>query len=55
MLRKAGDVLLDPSTKSNVRLKRWLVGKDAFDLADGPTTQAIYQVKICAIITRSDY
>ncbi|CAL8470644.1 g10186 [Coccomyxa elongata] len=43
LLRKAGDVLLDPATRSSVQLRRWLVAKDAFELADGATSKAIYE------------
>jgi amidase len=44
LLRRAGDVLLDPATKSGAPLTHALVAKDAFDLADPPTSAAIYQV-----------
>ena len=43
ILRRAGDVLLDPATKSGTPLTRLLVGRDAFDLADPATSAAIYQ------------
>ncbi|KAK9904266.1 hypothetical protein WJX75_008073 [Coccomyxa subellipsoidea] len=43
VLRRAGDVLLDPATRSDVQLKRWLVAKDAFDLADGAASKAIFE------------
>ena len=44
MLRRVGDVLLDPSQRSTSSLKRWLVGRDAFDLAEKPARLALYQV-----------
>ena len=44
VLRRVGDVLLDPSTRSTGPLKRWLVGKDAFDLAEDASRRALYQV-----------
>ena len=46
MLRAVGDVLLDQSTRSAGVLKRWLVGTDAFDLAESDSKQALYQVSI---------
>ena len=44
VLRRVGDVLLDPSTRSTGPLKRWLVGKDAFNLAEEASRHALYQV-----------
>ena len=44
MLRRVGDVLLDPSQRGKSSLKRWLVGRDAFDLAEKPARLALYQV-----------
>ena len=46
MLRSVGSVLLDQSTRSAGVLKRWLVGTDAFDLAESDSKQALYQVLI---------
>ena len=41
-----GDVLLDQGTRAEGGpLRRWLVARDAFDLADGPTGSAIHQVE----------
>ena len=51
MLRRAGDVLLDPATRSDVQLKRWLVAKDAFDLADGAASKAIFEVGLSDFCT----
>ena len=42
LLRRAGGVLLDPRSARPTTLKRWLVGRDAFALADPATAQAIY-------------
>ncbi|KXZ51886.1 hypothetical protein GPECTOR_11g320 [Gonium pectorale] len=42
VFRAAGSVLLDPATRGSGRLRRWLVGRDAFSLADPPTSKAIY-------------
>ena len=51
VLRRVGDVLLDPSMRgSGGPLRRWLVAKDAFDLADGATGNAIYQVRPGALL-----
>ena len=44
VLRLVGDVLLDPGSRSDTKLVRTLVAADAFDLADPPTSAAIYQV-----------
>jgi amidase len=44
LLRKVGDVLLDPSTKKESTLRRWLVAKDAFGLAEPAVSSAIHQV-----------
>ena len=46
MLRSVGSVLLDQSMRSTRTLKRWLVGIDAFDLAETDSKQALYQVII---------
>ena len=46
VLRRVGNVLLDQSTRSTGVLKRWLVGTDAFDLAQDDAKQALYQVLI---------
>lgn len=46
LLRKVGGVLLDPGSRLDTRLSRWLVAKDAFDLAEVPVSQAIYQVSV---------
>ena len=45
MLRRVSDVILDPSQRSSSSLRRWLVGKDAFDLAAEASRQALYQVR----------
>ena len=50
LLRRAGDVLLDPATRSDVQLKRWLVAKDAFDLADDATSEAIFRVGLIDLV-----
>lgn len=42
LLQRVGDVLLPAATKQPQQLQRWLVGKDAFALAEPETTQAIY-------------
>ena len=42
VLRAVGSVLLDPASSSRVPLTRWLVATDAFDLAEGPTSAALY-------------
>ena len=46
MLRSVGSVLLDQSMRSTGTLKRWVVGTDAFDLAESDSQQALYQVTI---------
>lgn len=51
VLRRAGDVLLNPATRSDVQLKRWLVAKDAFDLADGAASKAIFEVGLSDFCT----
>ena len=43
ILRRVGDVLLDRSQRSRGTLRRWLVGVDAFDLADETTRLALYK------------
>ena len=45
VLRRVGDVILDPSQRSTGTLSRWLVGKDAFDLAEEASRNALYQVR----------
>ena len=44
LLGRVGSVLLEPSSRLDTRLTRWLVAKDAFDIAEKPVSQAIYQV-----------
>ncbi len=54
VLRRVGDVILDPSQRSSGTLSRWLVGKDAFDLAGEASRHALYQVRPgCLSISRS--
>ena len=53
VLRSVGSVLLDQSTRSTGTLKRWLVGTDAFDLAETDSKQALYQVHILSYLCRS--
>ena len=53
MLRSVGSVLLDQSTRSTGTLKRWLVGTDAFDLAETDSKQALYQVLILDSLCKS--
>ena len=43
-MRRVGDVLLDQSQRSTGTLKRWLVGTDAFDLAEESSRLALYKV-----------
>lgn len=40
--KAVGAVLLPPASRGPTRLSRWLVARDAFDLADATTAQAIY-------------
>lgn len=42
LLQRVGDVLLPPASRQPHTLKRWLVGKDAFGLAESETAKAIY-------------
>ncbi|PSC68633.1 amidase [Micractinium conductrix] len=42
VLRRAGSVLLDPSTRRPATLRRLLVAQDAFALAEPATVQALY-------------
>lgn len=44
VLRRVGDVILDPSQRCSGTLRRWLVGKDAFALAGEASRLALYQV-----------
>ncbi|DBA79646.1 TPA: hypothetical protein ACH3X1_008325 [Trebouxia sp. C0004] len=44
VLRKVGEVLLEPSSKQDAPLTRWLTAADAFDHSDSETSQAIYQL-----------
>eukprot|EP00884_Botryococcus_braunii_P020532 jgi/Botrbrau1/7162/Bobra.0143s0032.3 len=44
VLCKVGQVLLCPSTRKDVKFRRWLVAKDAFDTADSETSTALYNV-----------
>ncbi|EIE22650.1 amidase [Coccomyxa subellipsoidea C-169] len=55
LLRRAGDVLLDPATRSDVQFKRWLVAKDAFDLADDATSEAIFRVGLIDLVFLDSY
>jgi len=43
VLRRAGEVLLDPSTRRPAQLRRLLVAADAFALAQEDTAQALYE------------
>lgn len=43
VLRRAGSVLFDPATRRPTALKRLLVATDAFQLADEPTSRALYE------------
>jgi len=42
VLRRAASVLLDPATRRPMALKRLLVARDAFDLAEEGTSRALY-------------
>lgn len=42
MLRAAGSVLLDPSSRQPAQLRRLLVATDAFALAEEATVAALY-------------
>ena len=43
ILRQVGDVLLDPASKQEAPLTRWLTAADAFDHSDKATSQAMFQ------------
>ena len=51
VLRQVGDVLLDPASRQDQPLKRWLTAADAFEQCDKATGQAIYEARR---ITQSD-
>lgn len=42
LLRKVGEVLLDPMSRRPTFFKRWLVGSDAFEIAQDSTSRAVY-------------
>lgn len=50
LLRKVGDVLLDPATRQDLNLKCWLVAQDTWDCADKETSQEIYKVNVPATV-----
>lgn len=43
LLQRVGEVLLPTASRQAHTLKRWLVGKDAFGLAEPQTATAIYE------------
>lgn len=45
VLRQAGDVLLDPASRQEQPMGRWLTAADAFEQCDKATGQAIYQAR----------
>lgn len=45
VLRKVGEVLLEPSAKQDAPLTRWLTAADAFYHSDKATSQAIYKAR----------
>jgi amidase len=48
ILRKVGQVLLEPATRKEAALSRWLVARDAFDTADSETAKALYNVRLAS-------
>lgn len=44
-MRKVGEVLLEPNSKQDAPLTRWLTAADAFDHSDKATSQAIYKAR----------
>ena len=51
VLKKVGGVLLQPSGSKATNFSRLLVGKDAFDLCQAPTRDAIF--KVCWDVSHS--
>ena len=49
MLRKVGQVLLDPSSAHAPPLTRWLTATDAFNQSDNATSQAMYEASCCRL------
>lgn len=52
VLRQVGDVLLDPASRQQQPLKRWLTAADAFEQCDKATGQAIYQAR-CVMLSHT--
>ena len=50
-MRQVGDVLLDPASRQDQPLERWLTAADAFKQCDQASSQAIYKARR---VTQSD-
>jgi len=56
LLKAVGGVLLDPASRGPDKLNRWLVGRDAFALAQDDTSPAIYKTlspqfdRVCEVL-----
>ena len=48
IFRRVGDVLLDPASRQEQPLRRWLTAADAFEQCDKATGQAIYEARCSA-------
>eukprot|EP00887_Chlorella_sp_A99_P002188 scaffold21.g2188.t1 len=54
VLRRVGDVLLDPATRQPAPLRRWLVGADAFAQADDATSSALHAALVARVQRASE-